>query len=241
MKAGASRIIYIFIITLLIALNTRASDSLAKFPVAILVQLRSEHNRIEALTKAHWNKELEIVKADAAGETSATINDFKDYFNFCPVYFFIDTNAEKVQNMQFEGILLDTNLAPAKNILISKLSKNYLIVYYGFPLAQDVAADLRSDSVVNENSTTPTQFKGLIINNYKFQQLTYIFKSETDFISFKKKNKKQKYLYVSDKFDIEYFPFAGILNEELYKQGKKIPIIHGSLKGKFSLNATKTH
>ena len=55
---------------------TQAVDTSYKFPKAILVQLRSEHNRIEALTKARRYKELELVEEDAAKIRKKEIADF---------------------------------------------------------------------------------------------------------------------------------------------------------------------
>ncbi len=73
-----------------------------KYPSVVLVQLRAEKNRINALTKARKFKDLEIFKQDVTGVMIATIKDFKEHFNYCPVYYFIDTNTDAILEQKVE-------------------------------------------------------------------------------------------------------------------------------------------
>ena len=104
----------------------KKQDTLAdKFPKAILVQLRSEHNRITAATKERKYKELEIIKNDAVNVTSRMIADFKDNFTFCPVYYYMDTNLDLVKNRVFKGVLFNADSTPANDLVINDTSKDY--------------------------------------------------------------------------------------------------------------------
>jgi len=202
-----------------------AADTLSsKFPVAILVQLRSEHSRIEAATRARDYKALEEIKKDALGERAAMVNDFSDHFNYCPVYYYMDTNLHFIMDRNFANVLLDSNGLPAKNLVINDTSTRYYIVFYGYATSQTRKPKAHAD---NESGSWVTAGKGLIINNYKFQQISFFYSASTDFYSFlsdniNKKSKFGKYGYQSKKYDIEYFPYALRFSMQLYDNFGKV-------------------
>jgi hypothetical protein len=86
-----------------------------KFPDAVLVQLRTEHNRSEALKKANRYHDLKELEKDALGERSKMILDFEKNFHYCPVYYFMDTNLDLVKKEIFDSILLNADGTLAKN------------------------------------------------------------------------------------------------------------------------------
>jgi hypothetical protein len=218
---------------LLAAGNCYAIDTLdEKKPIAVLVQLRSEHNMIAAMTRDRRYKQLNEAIHDAIAVRTAMINDFKDRFDDCPVYYYLDTNAYLVKEKKFAGILLDTNLKPAKSIIIDSTTTNYLIAYYGYPVEGSIREGENIDSsatkhsfdyygyplrdpineVDNKNKVPTTAYipvmgKGLIILNSDFKQVNYYLKREYDNL-FIWMHSKRKYYYFSKKFDIEYYPFA---------------------------------
>ena len=151
---------------------TQAVDTSYKFPKAILVQLRSEHNRIEALTKARRYKELELVEEDAAKIRKKEIADFKDHLAFCPVYYYVDTNADLITNKKFSGILFNADSTLATNTGLTEASKDYLVVYYGYPNYQSRASDSIKDNPDNYNYNS-----GEILdrgtNNYLIEEYGY--------------------------------------------------------------------
>src|SRR5580698_8005575 len=76
-----------------------AQDTLSadvKYPIALLVQLKSEKSRIDAATRNKDYKALEEMKKDAKGARKAMIKDFKDHIDYCPVYYYMDTNLNQV-------------------------------------------------------------------------------------------------------------------------------------------------
>jgi hypothetical protein len=198
-----------------------ASDSLShRSTQVVLVQLSSQHNRIEALTNDKKYNEVEEVKKDAAGVIEAMKRDFKDHFHMCPVYYYMDTNADRIRNRHFDDVLMNSDGSPAKNPGLNSTSKNYLIAYYGYPVAQAATNGPVTDSITNRYNSGEPMGKGLVINNYLFQQVAYFYKFGYQEALFAKKADK-KYTYHSKHFDIDYFPLAEKFNKKLKEQKEK--------------------
>jgi len=237
-------LIYLLLSSCLLAAgNCYAIDTLNESkPIALLVQLRTEHNMIAAMMRDKRYKQLNIAIHDAIAVRTAMINDFKDRFDECPVYFYMDTNAYLVKEKKFAGILLDTNLNPVKHIIIDSTTTNYLIAYYGYPVEGPVHKEDNIDSsttkhsfdyygyplkdpineVDNKNKVPTTAYipvmgKGLIILNSNFKQVNYYLKRGIDDL-FVKINSNRKYYYYSKNFDIEYYPFASHLSNSKLDQ-----------------------
>ncbi len=192
-----------------------AADSLShRNPQAVLVQISTERNRINALTRDKKYKELAEVREDAAGVAATMKLDFKDHFDYCPVYYYMDTDIERIKNMQFEGVLFNGDGTPVKKPGISSRSKNYLIAYYGYPVADANRDNPATDSVKYRYNSGEPMGKGLVVNNYKFQQVGYFYKFGYQEALFTKKTNK-KYIYHSKHFDIDYFPQAEKFNKQL--------------------------
>lgn len=192
-------------------LNLHAQDSTSnRYPSAVLVQLRSEHNRIEALAKAHEYKKMEEVKKDAAEVINRMKLDFETNYTYCPVFYYIDTNADLVKQKKFEGILMNADGTEAKNTGLNGNSTDYIIAFYGRPVSQPRNKRIETDSSKYVYDPEILTYKGLVILNDQFQQLTYYYKFEYDHAFFGSK-KAKKYYYKSKHFDIEYYPFANLL------------------------------
>ncbi len=213
--------------------KARAADSLSKrYPRVVLVQLRSENNRIEALTKAQKYNDLEQVVNDARSTASAMINDFRDHFNYCPVYYFIDTNLDLIKQKKFDNILMNADRTEVTKPLIGASSSDYLIVFYGYPVAQRRSEKVVKDSARYQSGAEQPSGKGLVINNDKYQQVSYIYTHGYNdiFTSKKQKEKLKPYQFSSTRFEIEYVPLAEIFNRKLKerKDPKKIKITRRS-------------
>ncbi len=220
MKLSTASLIFF---SLLLELNTGyASDTLSsQYPRVLLVQLRSEHNRIEALTKARRFDEVEAVKNDAQAVIEHMKMDFHEHFDYCAVYYYIDTNAEKIKKKQFEGILLHEDGSIVKNPSVNSSSNDYAIAYYGFPISQSKLNNVQKDTSLYTYDPQSPLCRGLVIVNDQFLQLTYFYKFGYDDILFGRKRSK-KYVYKSKHFDIEYYPFAGLFNNTMLdKYGRR--------------------
>lgn len=221
--------------------NSNATDSVSKKrPWVVLVQLRSENNRITALTKARRYKEVEEVKKDAKEVASKMRMDFHDNFDYCSVYFFMDTNADLIKKKKFDGILQNENgeVVPLPPIL-DTITENYLIVYYGYALSQPKYKKVLKDTstyiedpkrsfiyekpgpwVKNSSKYTydpdPPNGKGLVILNSKFLQVNNFYLLGYDGLFFSgKKEELKTYSYQSKHFEIDYYPLAGLFNKTL--------------------------
>jgi len=210
------RVVIILISLFMIAVrqNSYAVDSLThKYPSAVLVELRTEQSRVKALIADRKYKELDEVKGDLACVHTAMIRDFNDHFNYCPVYYFIDTNEDLVLKKEFDGVLLIAEGTPAQKVVINAFSKDYVIVYYGYPAEQRRNQKVVTDSAKYESNSGEPMGEGLIINNDKMQQVNYLYNLGYDVLVVRKKDKP--YYYSSRHFHIGYYPSANDFNEKL--------------------------
>jgi hypothetical protein len=213
-------IIFLFFISF----QCRGKDTLVnKIPAAVLVQLRSEHNRIEKMKEANMPYYLRKLKEDAVGVKTSMINDFTDNFNYCHVYYFMDTNLHLVLDGMFNNVLLNADGSPATNITANFSKQNYLIVYYGYPISQSKTEKEVTDSLRYIVQSDPPSGKGLMVNNGKYQQIGILYKLSYENFLFRIFY-KHKYYYISKRYDMEYFPFAKELNKQLYSYNNRIRI-----------------
>ncbi len=175
-------------------------------PDAVLVQLKAETRRTEALIKAKKYNELDILKKDALGAMTATVRDFSDNFSLCPVFYFFDSSTEKVLDKKFDGALLNSDLSRATTIPLTDTSSNYLIVYYGNPSWQTNRRQW--DTTRDANWGGDPNGRGLVVNDPMLRQVSYVYRLDFDFFNFRRKGKKNPYKYTSKKFNIEYYPTA---------------------------------
>ncbi len=185
-------------------------------PKAILVQLRSEQSRIQYFTSRHDQKRTEQVIKDAETVRKVMTNDFKDRFTFCPVYFFIDTNAKLVTAQKFDGVLFNADGSPAKSLAISQGDTDYFIVYYGYPENEKTELKVMPGATYKYGSGN-VMGKGLMFLNYNYEQRDYYYVIH-NFRPLLYRFLNHNYEYYSKKFDMEYRPFAVRYNEDLLRE-----------------------
>jgi hypothetical protein len=100
-------------------------------PKAILVRLATAASRIDYYAKKGNTKSVQLLLADAAAQREHMIADFKAHFTYCPVYYFYDTAQTAIKAKNF-SYLLDGDMKPATNLVISPTDSDYFIVYYGY-------------------------------------------------------------------------------------------------------------
>ncbi len=189
---------------------------------AVLVELKSEKNRMDAFKAAHNNSLIAILNRDIAGADSAMINDFTDNFHFCPVYYFVDTNEDAVKAHKY-GCLLKGDMTPVEGNPMADVDTEFIVVYYGKYAYQSRTESVAHDSTSSTVGSGLPYGKGLVILNHKMQQISYLYKLDYDNLVLKATSKK-KYYYTSKKFQLEYFPFAIKLNQALIDNSNKIRI-----------------
>lgn len=179
-------------------------------PKAILVQLRSEQRRVQYFLSSRQFYEARQIKKDASIVSKVMKNDFEDHFTFCPVYYFMDTNAHLVKKQHFEGTLFTAEGLPISHCVIHPGDTNYYIVYYGYPEEQmQVDATTNMDFNIGNGEVMG---KGLIFLNYNYRQKDFYYRFGY-FDLFHKLN--PRYEYRSAKYDIDYFPFAAEYQQDL--------------------------
>jgi len=199
-----------------ISKSTTAAD--VKKIKYLLIQINTQTNKIEALNKAHYSDKAMEAQKDAIGVRTAIKNDFKDNFSYCKVYYFNDTDADKIKNKEFTNALRDGDGNLIANPEISNNDTNYLIAYWGYPLSQTRYRETVTDtSTYTANSDAPYG-QGLVLLNYKFLQKDYIYNFQYDEYGIKLFHRKLlKYCYFSKHFDIEYFVSAKNLENLILK------------------------
>jgi hypothetical protein len=183
----------------------------SNYPRILLVQLRCEQTRIAALLKDRQYDAAEEVKQDAAGVQKSLIADFTHNFNYCPVYYYIDSNEELIRKKQFAGVLMNADGSAAANLPIGNGSNDYGIVYYGYYISQPKSGKMVKDD--SKYTADPTVGKGLVLLNDRFEQVSYVYALGYSDAMSKKTSAPEK--YESKHFDIGYFPLAKLLNKAL--------------------------
>ncbi len=184
-------------------------------PKALLVQLRSEQSRIKYFESHYDNTDAERVRNEAAKIRSAMIHDFRDHFSFCPVYYYIDTNAQLIKEQKFNGVLFNADGITAKNIVISPGDTDYFIVYYGYPENENTELYVMPGAGYKYGSGN-VMGRGLIFLNYKYEQRDYYYIIH-NFRSLFYRYLNHDYEFYSKKFDMEYRPKAKNYNDALYE------------------------
>jgi hypothetical protein len=104
-------------------------------PKALLVTLLTRPTQREHLRK-NRPELLPEFDRDVAEVAKRTRLDYSRYFRYCPVYFFVDSSANKIATGDWEGVLLDSALQPVTNPVIRPGDKNFFIAHYGNPIPQ---------------------------------------------------------------------------------------------------------
>lgn len=177
-----------------------------RFPKAILVQLSSEQNRMKDLQKRQSDSgKLAQLKKDAAMVCEKILLDFKDNFTMYPVYFFMDTNYEKIREGNFTDVLMDTDGDLMERTELSNGSTDFFIIYYGYPkFTKRKPKRIKASSDEAASFDAPTG-KYFVICDNKLEQITYVRRGKNSFAN-EVPAEDKKYKYDSPLFNIGYNP-----------------------------------
>jgi hypothetical protein len=222
------------------SLKSYAEDTTTvRYPTVVLYQLRSEHNRISALLRNKDPEEAAFVDQEAKEVIKRVHLDFKNNFKYCPVYYYMDTNADLIKKRVFNGVLLNDKGEFVNDVIPAGNNNAYVIAYYGYALSQakytdevedtneylnnpqlayqmDNKTPLVKKSTKYKYDSDPPNGKGLVILNPKFRQLTYFYKIGFDEYKFNRGKNVGPTHYRSKKYDIEYYPFAKNFNVNMF-------------------------
>ena len=194
----------------------------SKHIVAVLVQLRAEQNRINGLKTNHQYGLLDEVIKDREQVNKAEVNDFKDHFTYCPVYYFSDSNYDKVKDKQFDGVLFNADGTPVTTVPEGLKNGHFLVASYGQPIYQSRFDAEAGHSTDDAPSSDLPYDNALIISNEKMVQQGYFYRMGYGSRRLKDKN---IYKYKSKHFNLEYYPAATLFNKSLEKDPVHIPIM----------------
>ncbi len=187
-------------------------------PKALLVQIFTRKRLTEYYTKSGQTKKLEALKQDIEGVKNAMVADFTDNYTYSPVYFFYDTNAEAIRNKQFSGVLLDKDLQPVKNIVLTAADSNYFIAYFGATAGSGATASYgfkgnnTDNDVIYSSDNIKREAHRLRLLDAEFNELPqYVIRDAYDIN--RKYRKWAKYSYNSSLLKIYYWAFATQLDK----------------------------
>jgi hypothetical protein len=124
-----------------------------------------------------------------------------------------------------EGVLLYSDLSPVTNLLLADSCELNAIVYYGYPQWQTKKGKWDTTKSNFGESGKPYG-RALVINDHQLRQIYYLYWLDGDFFNLRflvrKKNKKNKYMYFSRKFELEYTPQAAELDRSLNERYRRL-------------------
>lgn len=85
---------------------------------ALLVRLKTRTQSIAAYRKAGAELLAQRIEQEQFAENKLIADLFRQYFTFCPVYFFYSSNTKAVQDGVKQGIFLNNALQPDANIVL---------------------------------------------------------------------------------------------------------------------------
>lgn len=200
-------------------------------PKAMLIELLTRGSQRNFLEKYRKDLLPEFDK-DVQSVTNRTVLDWSRYFHFCPLYFFVDTNASKIRSGEFAGILLDSNLQPVAHPAIQDGERDIYIGYYGSPMPQP--DKVRSDTSLQDNDAEADQNEGdassllrerFLVMDADFRMLgegkprtNYLRKIRPDFMNRQQYREYRKSIvYNAKRWYIDYQPTAYSYDATLHR------------------------
>jgi len=186
-----------------------------RLPKAILVMLNTESTRLAYLKQHGYKKKYEKLSADVKKVSLCMRRDFYDNFSLYPVYFFDDTNLNKVKEGNLNGILMNAEGDVLNKTALNDNTTDFFIVYFGYPTMTGV----NKERLIKENSDEAITFhddrgKYLVVCNNRMEQITYVAKRPSEYL-LGAPDEVRPYYYVSRTFDLMYWPNAEKLAAKL--------------------------
>lgn len=102
-------------------------NKLGKGSLLIMLPTPNAHE-IKTLRSEGRNEEADYIYTELRERNKKVISEFKSFFDFCPVYFFMDTSAYKVISKNFNDVFVNPDLSP--NSLIHPDSSNFFVASF---------------------------------------------------------------------------------------------------------------
>ncbi len=96
---------------------------------SLLVMLPTQNpSEVKKLKSENNQLEIDIINKELIDRNKKVMKEFRAYFNFCPVYFFMDTDAYKVINKKLDGVFVNGNLE--RDPMIKTDSSNFFVASF---------------------------------------------------------------------------------------------------------------
>ncbi len=128
-----NRFIFCILLTALLPLSVSAARHAHKGerpPKALLVMLKTRKRQVKYMAE-HRPEKLPRVRKDIQGVMNATLNDFNDHFDYCPVFFFADTMIDEIMAGHFRNVLLDRNMRPSAQTVLPDGDTSFFVADFG--------------------------------------------------------------------------------------------------------------
>jgi hypothetical protein len=203
------------------AIGRQRARRTEKPPKALIIVLPHGTTRLQAMMDMGKAEQANQLRQDLLQVRQKMVEDFNDNFDYCPYYFVVDSNVEKVKDRQFEGILLDSNLQAVSNPVIGPDDTTQMIGYYGYRLRDkdQQVHTIYGDYTAMFNGDTDAMLQHLVLSDYKFEQLNRpLPRTPVGFVP-RSKLKKPRYAYrfESKVFDVRYRMSAALVASGLWR------------------------
>ncbi len=205
----------LIVLLLTISITTNAQS-------AVLVMLKAEKNRLQYLEKINQKEKANLLRKESQKIMQATLNDFTDNFDRCPVYFFIDTNLQKVIDKKFDGVIVNNELNPV-DFRSWENRSDHLIVYYGIP-PTEITKEGNAWQEQMVHRTTYNTSDGIVILDHEFKRrrnVHYVYLNHKGKTAIKK---RPLYNFASRNFSISYYEMGNELQKQLGQKGVTLPV-----------------
>lgn len=196
----------------LMSVAVLAQDALYP-PKAILIRLNTKTKAISHLKEKGLTAKADLLKVENDTLNARLMRDWKDHFDYCPVYFFADTNLNRVLEGRLTQVVFDTAGHRISEAGVAQMAGQYYIAYLGTRAQDDFEAV----------AATPgsTQLPSLLVNDTHMKPLgSYNLSSSMngDLVSFLfPRRDESNYRFRSRYFNLDYFPVASKYQKKLRK------------------------
>ncbi len=184
----------------------------------IIVQLRQESNRENAVKASNNQRLLRQLYIDRDSIQKITIRDFNDNFKNCPVYYFNDTNLDKISIGDFNGTLTDGSGKPVSASATD--NGKYYVITFGVPSFQMNSETYAKGGSRDDLFKQPDGFYA-VINDRNMKQRGYVCQMESASL-FGMRRFLRPYSYKSKEFKMSYIRCAHKISEVLRNNPEKI-------------------
>lgn len=188
-------------------------------PKVLIILLPTGQGRLEAMRQMGRTDLATRLNSDLTSIRNKLIMDFNDNYNYGPYYFVADSNADKVERREFNGILLGPDLKVVSNPVIGAQDTAQMVAYYGYLERRDLPVKKSRFGVEYYemfDGDSEVKLQGLVLCDYRLSQLNrplprQILGSGRN----RPKQSSDVYWFNSKNFDLEYSTCAGGVSDKL--------------------------